>query len=371
MLVVTSAGCNALDYALTGPRHIHAVDLNVPGSAARSPCARALVAEWQAILARASTARAIWRSGGLRTDFLDCVNVVQRPRAAAARLLSLSSRPGCRSPRPRPDAHLWQLRHSGRDGGALTSPSGQPMGFRLGPQGPLSLGTQAGAWRQPRRAARQLLRRAGRVHVVDLSGALLDIAAPHCGSQVVERAGGTRGRYDLAPQPGIGRRGDVVLRAHDDPGLVPGSGENAWAMLRPGGDARARRRPLSPALPAVSCALLPLRRAEIQNLNDRDRDECSSAIHIPAHYLSVRARGRAKRGPRWALCAAARLHHGRVAAVDSPAASRPRRSRFRSRAPSGCRRLARPSGTDRSGRAALNRIAPEESGASWTADPKS
>ena len=69
-----------------------------------------------------STARAIWRSGGLRTDFLDCVNVVQRPRAAAARLLSLSSRPGCRSPRPRPDVHLWQLRHSGRDGGALTSP---------------------------------------------------------------------------------------------------------------------------------------------------------------------------------------------------------------------------------------------------------
>ena len=28
LLVVTSAGCNVLDYALTGPRHIHAVDLN-------------------------------------------------------------------------------------------------------------------------------------------------------------------------------------------------------------------------------------------------------------------------------------------------------------------------------------------------------
>ena len=28
LLVVTSAGCNALDYALMGPRHIHAVDLN-------------------------------------------------------------------------------------------------------------------------------------------------------------------------------------------------------------------------------------------------------------------------------------------------------------------------------------------------------
>ena len=36
----------------------------------------ALVGEWQAILARAaSTARAIWRSGGLRTDFLDRVDV--------------------------------------------------------------------------------------------------------------------------------------------------------------------------------------------------------------------------------------------------------------------------------------------------------
>ncbi len=41
----------------------------------------ALVAEWQAILARAaSTARAIWRSGGLRTDYLDRVAVVDRGR---------------------------------------------------------------------------------------------------------------------------------------------------------------------------------------------------------------------------------------------------------------------------------------------------
>src|SRR5262245_49868960 len=29
VLVITSAGCNALDYALEGPEHIHAVDLNV------------------------------------------------------------------------------------------------------------------------------------------------------------------------------------------------------------------------------------------------------------------------------------------------------------------------------------------------------
>ena len=28
LLVVTSAGCNVLDYALTGPRRIHAVDMN-------------------------------------------------------------------------------------------------------------------------------------------------------------------------------------------------------------------------------------------------------------------------------------------------------------------------------------------------------
>lgn len=28
MLVITSAGCNILDYALTGPRRIHAVDAN-------------------------------------------------------------------------------------------------------------------------------------------------------------------------------------------------------------------------------------------------------------------------------------------------------------------------------------------------------
>src|SRR5271156_4185871 len=28
LLVITSAGCNALDYALLGPRHIHAVDMN-------------------------------------------------------------------------------------------------------------------------------------------------------------------------------------------------------------------------------------------------------------------------------------------------------------------------------------------------------
>ena len=36
----------------------------------------ALVGEWRAILARAaSTARAIWRSGGLRTDFLDRVDI--------------------------------------------------------------------------------------------------------------------------------------------------------------------------------------------------------------------------------------------------------------------------------------------------------
>lgn len=28
VLVITSAGCNALDYALTGPKHVHAVDMN-------------------------------------------------------------------------------------------------------------------------------------------------------------------------------------------------------------------------------------------------------------------------------------------------------------------------------------------------------
>ncbi|MCA9224547.1 MAG: DUF3419 family protein, partial [Planctomycetales bacterium] len=28
VLVITSAGCNALDYALTGPNHVHAVDMN-------------------------------------------------------------------------------------------------------------------------------------------------------------------------------------------------------------------------------------------------------------------------------------------------------------------------------------------------------
>ena len=28
VLVITSAGCNALDYALAGPRHVYAVDLN-------------------------------------------------------------------------------------------------------------------------------------------------------------------------------------------------------------------------------------------------------------------------------------------------------------------------------------------------------
>ena len=33
LLTVTSAGCNVLDYALTGPRHIHAVDLNPRQSA--------------------------------------------------------------------------------------------------------------------------------------------------------------------------------------------------------------------------------------------------------------------------------------------------------------------------------------------------
>ena len=33
LLAVTSAGCNVLDYALTGPRHIHAVDLNPRQSA--------------------------------------------------------------------------------------------------------------------------------------------------------------------------------------------------------------------------------------------------------------------------------------------------------------------------------------------------
>ncbi|MCA9269369.1 MAG: DUF3419 family protein, partial [Planctomycetales bacterium] len=28
VLVITSAGCNALDYALTGPNHVYAVDMN-------------------------------------------------------------------------------------------------------------------------------------------------------------------------------------------------------------------------------------------------------------------------------------------------------------------------------------------------------
>ena len=28
VLVITSAGCNALDYALTEPRHVYAVDMN-------------------------------------------------------------------------------------------------------------------------------------------------------------------------------------------------------------------------------------------------------------------------------------------------------------------------------------------------------
>ncbi|MCP3694843.1 MAG: DUF3419 family protein, partial [Planctomycetaceae bacterium] len=28
VLVITSAGCNALDYSLAGPRHVHAVDMN-------------------------------------------------------------------------------------------------------------------------------------------------------------------------------------------------------------------------------------------------------------------------------------------------------------------------------------------------------
>ncbi|MCA9161300.1 MAG: DUF3419 family protein, partial [Planctomycetales bacterium] len=28
VLVITSAGCNALDYALTGPAHVYAVDMN-------------------------------------------------------------------------------------------------------------------------------------------------------------------------------------------------------------------------------------------------------------------------------------------------------------------------------------------------------
>jgi S-adenosylmethionine-diacylglycerol 3-amino-3-carboxypropyl transferase len=28
VLVITSAGCNALDYALTGVKHVHAVDMN-------------------------------------------------------------------------------------------------------------------------------------------------------------------------------------------------------------------------------------------------------------------------------------------------------------------------------------------------------
>ena len=28
VLVITSAGCNALDYAITGPSHVHAVDMN-------------------------------------------------------------------------------------------------------------------------------------------------------------------------------------------------------------------------------------------------------------------------------------------------------------------------------------------------------
>jgi S-adenosylmethionine-diacylglycerol 3-amino-3-carboxypropyl transferase len=28
VLVITSAGCNALDYALTGPQRVHAVDAN-------------------------------------------------------------------------------------------------------------------------------------------------------------------------------------------------------------------------------------------------------------------------------------------------------------------------------------------------------
>ena len=28
VLVITSAGCNALDYALAGPNHVHAVDMN-------------------------------------------------------------------------------------------------------------------------------------------------------------------------------------------------------------------------------------------------------------------------------------------------------------------------------------------------------
>ena len=28
VLVITSAGCNALDYALAGPAHVHAVDMN-------------------------------------------------------------------------------------------------------------------------------------------------------------------------------------------------------------------------------------------------------------------------------------------------------------------------------------------------------
>ena len=28
MLVITSAGCNALDYAISGPAHVYAVDMN-------------------------------------------------------------------------------------------------------------------------------------------------------------------------------------------------------------------------------------------------------------------------------------------------------------------------------------------------------
>ena len=69
--------------------------------------------EWQAILDRAAPGtRIIWRSGGLKTDFLDRVNVTAGGQIRhLPELLSYHRRPRRRAAREGPRAHLRQLLH--------------------------------------------------------------------------------------------------------------------------------------------------------------------------------------------------------------------------------------------------------------------
>ena len=155
-----------------------------------------LEAEWQAIVRRAAPgARLIWRSGGLRTDFVDrCTS----PWTAAGGRRDPGLRPpaGPATSRAMPGAHLWELPHC-----RPCRLNGPPLVRRktlyhllLHPGGGRSC-----------RAAGKVLRRSGRQYDAFRRRSLPgreDLCRPSRGRHVGRSGGGTGANFES-----IGRRG--------------------------------------------------------------------------------------------------------------------------------------------------------------------